>query len=162
MSGWIERTVEEQSLFNPVFCSAILFYTTSGYQKTAKSKMPWTYAFIILPMVLHRETRGALPKNTRTYLSVWLERNPVLRASLQDRAPFFVPLVKETLRFSARHGLLTFDSGSLGIRDSLPRINALAVSGEVKECLDRGSFIGRWFGKSGDPVTVFALWGVRH
>ncbi len=48
--------------------------------------MPWTYSFIVAPLVLHRGTRDALPRTTRTNLNAWLAEHPVEHAGLARRA----------------------------------------------------------------------------
>jgi hypothetical protein len=34
------------------------------------------------------------------------------------------------------------------------------ASDEVKACIKRAAFLGKWFALSGDYTTVMALWGV--
>jgi hypothetical protein len=33
-------------------------------------------------------------------------------------------------------------------------------SNEVKDCMKKAKFVGRWFASSGDYTTVMALWGI--
>jgi hypothetical protein len=118
--------------------------------------MSWPLAFLVPPIVLHRPTRDALPRDTRTHLSTWVTREPVLRAGFPARATAMTPLVREGLRFGLRHGALTTAGG---------RISGAALEhsppGELRAMLRTAGLVGRWFAKTDQPSTVFALLGVQ-
>ena len=70
MQPWISRVVEEANLFNPAFCATLMAKTVDEYQKKAQHHFPFSLAFLVLPVVLHRATRESLPGSTITSLLV--------------------------------------------------------------------------------------------
>jgi hypothetical protein len=117
--------------------------------------MPWPLAFLIPPLVLHRPTREALPRDTRTHLSTWIRRQPLLRAGFPDRAAAMVPLTREGIRLGLRAGVLTRDGSTLiGHLDNEP------PEGELRQLARHAALVGRWLAKTDQPSTIFALLGV--
>lgn len=75
MQPWSNRVVEEANLFNPAFCATLLAKTTEEFSKKANQLLPFALAFLVLPIVLHRGTRLALPGSTITSLLPWMQDN---------------------------------------------------------------------------------------
>src|SRR6266540_2320032 len=105
VSTWTERPRVEATLLNPALLAVLIAAAAKDYE-TDGAGMPWPLAFIVPPLVLHRPTRDALPRNTRTHLSTWIRRQPLLRAGFPARAAAMVPLTREGLRFGLRAGVL--------------------------------------------------------
>jgi hypothetical protein len=61
MKQWIQRPREEANLLNPVFCCTILASSIVSYMSVDVEGMPYPLALMILPVVLHKATREALP-----------------------------------------------------------------------------------------------------
>ena len=79
-----------------------------------------------------------------------------------ERARAVVPLVKEGILFASCGQLLMLDDARLTAADR-PRSMALferEATDEVKACVKKAEFVGKWFAGSGDYATVMALWGV--
>jgi hypothetical protein len=120
--------------------------------------------FLVLPFVLHRTTREALPQGTRTSLAVWLDANPLARGRIATRAHLLVPFTKEAMMFGGVHGLLQIEGGRIQAVEAWRlRVNrAIKVSSdEVRECAKRAEFVGKWFAATGSASTVMTLLGVR-
>jgi hypothetical protein len=65
--------------------------------------------------------------------------------------------------FASVHGLISFSDGDRLLPS--PRPAALSryldeATQEVRDCVRRAEFVGRWFAAAGTPTTVMALWGV--
>jgi hypothetical protein len=152
---WASRSHVEATLLNPALLAALMAQAAWTYEQESES-MTWALAFLVAPIVLHRPTRNALPRDTRTHLSTWVSREPVLRAGFPERAIAMAPLVREGMRFGLRHGALTTSGG---------RIRGVALEsappGELRTLLRTAGLVGRWFAKTDQPSTVFALLGVR-
>ena len=158
-----ERSCEERALLNPVFCAQLLWYAARSCARDGDG-LSFEEGFLILPIVLHRTTRKALPRGTRTSLAVWLDANPLGRGRIATRAHLLVPFTKEAMMFGGMHGLLQLEGGRLDAVDAWRiRVNrAIRISSdEVKECAKRAEFIGKWFAATGSASTVMALLGVR-
>jgi hypothetical protein len=73
-------------MLNPALLAAVTAAASEEYARSSGVAMPWPYAFLTAPLVLHRDTREALPRDTRTYIATWITQNPVLRlASPSER-----------------------------------------------------------------------------
>ena len=163
MNLWAERSLEERNLLNPAFCAVLLWHAAHGYATERSTSMAIEVSFLVLPFVLHRETREDLPSSIRTSLPTWLAGHPIVRTRLGDRASMLCAFTKEALTFGGCHGLLSLAQG--GVRanvDMRQRVNAFlkTASHEVRECAKRAEFLGRWFDNAGTPETVMTLLGV--
>jgi hypothetical protein len=164
MTPWISRPTEERSLLNPSFCSCLLWQASSGYETAAAAPLPLDIAFLVLPIVLHHETRESLPKGVRTSLAVWLDDYPLSRSRVADRARILLPFTKDALMFGGIHGLLSLRDAAIAANpDWRKRIVASLKDStdEVRLCAKRAEFVGKWFAAAGSAGTVMAILGVR-
>jgi hypothetical protein len=164
MTQWPQRSREEQALLNPAFCSLLLWWAAKGYESINREGLSFEEAFLILPMVLHRATREALPRDTRTSLAVWMNSNPLAQGRIATRSKALVTFTREGLLFGGIRGALQIERGRLRPNDDWRRpINRSLqdTSDEVRLCARRAEFLGRWFAQTGNGATVLALVGVR-
>lgn len=164
MIKWSHRSQEERVLLNPSFCSILLWHSAYGYLTEKNGALSFEESFLILPFVLHRETRENLPRSVTTSLPVWLEKNSLARSKIISRARLLVPFTKEALLFGGLHGLIHFDNGRLyAIMKWQKNMNNMlkSASDEVRECANRSKFTGKWFAQSGSASTTLAIIGVR-
>ena len=91
MKRWADRSRVEASLLNPALIALLMSEAAREYERQAEP-MSWPLTFLVPPLVLHRPTRDALPRDTRTHLSTWIARQPVIRAGFPDRAVAMAPL----------------------------------------------------------------------
>lgn len=164
MTRWAERSREERSLLNPCFCANLLWHAARAYADESDTALSLEESFLVLPFVLHRETREQLPLSARTSLAVWLDENPLARGVVGSRARLLVPFTREAILFGGLRGFIRPDRGLVHAeprwRRSINRVLAES-SDEVRHCAKRAAFVGKWFAQSGSAVTVFALVGVR-
>ena len=166
MNLWNQRPPEEQRLLNPSFCATLLWYSARAYAETRNgaSGIALEECFLVLPMLLHQETRQSLPTKITTSLPVWIGRNPLAPAILADRSRSLVPFTKEALRFGGVYGALKFRNASIFANlDWRSKIAAALQdsSEDIRACANRAIFLGKWFSKTGDAQTVLSLLGVR-
>jgi hypothetical protein len=164
VTPWHARSLEERNLLNPGFCATLLWHAAQGYASERNMPMAIELSFLVLPFVLHQETREVLPRNITTSLPAWLAEHPIVRARLGERAATLRSFTREALVFGGSHGLLSL--GQDGVRANAPMkkiVNAglKQTSEEVRECAKRAEFLGRWLEKAGGTETVMALLGVR-
>jgi hypothetical protein len=158
MRAWPDRPPEVAALLNPALLAAISAAAASQYERASRQAMPWPLAFLIAPLVLHRGTREALPRDTRTHLPAWVAGNPVIRAGVPRRAQELTGMVREGLRFGMTHGALEV-TGDGGIRSAVPFTRPVQ-GGDSAEIIRSAGLVGRWFTKADQPATIFALLGV--
>jgi len=152
---WADRSHVEATLLNPALLAVLLASAAREFEQQSEP-MSWSLAFLVPPLVLHRPSREALPRDTRTHLSTWISRQPVLRAGFPQRASAMAPFVREGLRFGLRHGALAISGG---------RIQGASLGspppGDLRILVRSAGLVGRWLAKTDQPSTAFALFGVR-
>lgn len=153
------RSPEAAALLNPALLAVISAAAASQYERESQEPMPWPLVFLAAPLVLHRATREALPRTTRTHLSAWVTGNPVIRAGFPQRAQSLTGAVREGLRFGMTHGALVItEDGQL--RGVLPASARPVQGGDAADIIRSAGFVGKWFTQADQPATLFALLGV--
>lgn len=161
MRSWHKRSVEIAYLLNPAFCGRLLYATILHYQKEKGEDMPFPLVFLVLPLVLHKETRLSI--NSRTQLLVWVKRHPELMVSYPQRAKSLVTITNEAVEFLLQSNAITItNSGHLSpnIIRGMKSTTKFADE-EVTECLKKCEHIARWFARAGKTATIYAALGVR-
>ena len=162
MLAWEKRPIEVANLFNPAFCSILLREAVRAYQNKHDAGMPYILAFLILPLVLHKPTRDALPSTTRTKMHVWLQNKPETRIGFANRIKQLTPITKEAIIFSMQSDLLTFnDGGKLVLVAKRFKSPTWANNSEPTLCYKKSQFLGRWLAQVGNTSTILTMWGMR-
>lgn len=164
MTPWTSRTPEERALLNPSFLSLLFWHAANGHMAESGSRLSFATSFLILPLVLHRETRESLPRSVITSVPVWLEESPFVRARIAERARMLAQYTKEALMFGGMRGFLTISPDAVSAEvtwESAVKAELKRSSDEVRSCAKRALFLGRWFSRAGSPMTLMALMGVR-
>lgn len=162
LAPWSERPLEQARLLNPAFVGTLLWSCARAYTTTADQPQPYALSFLVAPVVLHKSTRESLPTTTRTSLVSWVGENPRVIVGFAQRARSLVPLVKEAVLFASNGGLLQVQESGV-VAEARPRSMARferEASNEVKACIKKAEFFGKWLALSGEFTTVMALWGV--
>lgn len=154
------RPTEREALLNPGFIALVLANAASGHTERTDRAMPLALCFLVVPIVLHRSTRQALPRRVTTKPGAWLDAHPVLRAGFAMRARSLAPSVRAGLREGLRAEILEpAGDGILGRPPRLP--NSSQLSSEVQDILKRAAYAGGWLGLAGSPTASYAMWRVR-
>ena len=163
MLSWDKRPIEIATLLNPSFCCGILAAAAAGYSETDKNGLPLALSFLVLPCVLHRQTREHLPRTIRTSLAVWLQEKPGVKVGFIDRAFSLKPFTREGLLFAVSQEVVNIGSeGKIVTEYTSKNVKDWAnrLKNETGECVNKAFFVGKWFSLSGTTETVIALWGV--
>lgn len=165
MQSWHSRAVEEANLFNPAFCATLLTKAVGDFmKKSAGRPMPFALAFLVLPIIMHRGTRQALPGSTVTALLPWLQENREQLVDFSVRVMRLKPFSQEAIMFAIAHGTLAFgDGGGLVLgknKVSTTEKKTGLFTFEARECVDRAGFLGRWLATAGRPATILSAWGI--
>jgi hypothetical protein len=124
--------------------------------------MDYALAFIVLPVVLHKNTRELLPADTRTKLHVWMQRHHEVRIGFAERVQNLVPITKEALLFGLQQQALHVDDrGTLIAGERQLSELPAPKSSEAAICLKKAAFLGRWFSEAGKPATLLSSWGIK-
>jgi hypothetical protein len=142
----------------------LFWHAAYGHMVEGGAGLPFATSFLVLPMVLHRNTRESLPKIVTTSVPIWLSDNPLVRARLAERARMLAPYTKEGLMFGGMRGILAIGGDAVSADRVWKRKVSRELrssSDEVRSCAKKAEFLGRWFARAGSPTTVMALMGVR-
>lgn len=165
MLAWPERAVEEANLFNPAFCATLLARAAGQFTQKAGQSLPFSLAFLILPVVLHRATRMALPNTTLTSLLPWVQENRQHLVDFGLRVNRLRGITREAMMFGISNATLGLDAqGNLIVGDkhrSATEKRTSLFTDEARDCVDRAGFVGRWFAAAGTTATVYSAWGIR-
>lgn len=164
MTSWPERPFEEANLLNPPFCCLGVTAAVIGYGDERGQGMPLPLVYMVLPIVLHRSTREQLPGNRRTSLPAWIQDNPSVRVLFYERLISLKLHTREAILFGSSRGWLsTGEDGSVLTRkrESSLRRAVQQREDEMKNCITKALFVGRWFAAAGSAATVMTLWGIR-
>jgi hypothetical protein len=164
MLAWEKRAVEEANLFNPAFCGALIVKAVEDFGRKTNHGFSLPLTFLVLPIVLHRGTREALPGSTITSLLAWLQDNRQQLVDFPDRVRRLKSITQEAIMFGLSQGVLAVaQDGSLHVgRNKIPVTERSmgSFTREARECIDRARFIGRWLATAGTTATIMASWGV--
>jgi hypothetical protein len=159
MTAWRSRSRVQAAMLNPALLAALTGAAASEYERADGEPMPWPLAYLVAPLVLHRGTRDALPRTTRTHLGNWVSQNPVIHAGIPARAQSLAEPVREGLRFGLAHGVLQVDEQGR-LTGELAAPAKKAAPGEVDQIIAKAGLVGKWFAKIDQPATAFAVLGV--
>ncbi|RGD75832.1 hypothetical protein DW687_00490 [Anaerofustis stercorihominis] len=161
MKSWNMRTHEVAFLLNPAFCGRVLYSTIKTYNDKTCRAFPFPLIYLILPLVLHKETRINI--NSRTQLQLWIQRYPQLLIDFPQRARELVPITNESVEFLLQTGkVLLTPNGELEISPASKTLSKTKfVDAEISECLKKGEHIAKWFATAGKVETIYIELGVR-
>lgn len=153
---------EVRNVQNPALGSTLLWRFTCGYTEsnTTSSHPPVPLLFIVLPIVLHRETFELLKATLRpTGLHGFADKfsrsdigKSDLLFSIQTRAITFQRLTWESLQIGVRTRLLTI-STSEGTIIPVSRTSPRGVPDSVRPLLTNAEKLGAWCGE----LTMFEI-----
>jgi Family of unknown function (DUF6521) len=112
---WDHRVIEVAYLFNPAFGATLIAEAVEDYNDKANHALPFAAAFLILPIVLHENTRRALPKSTITALLPRVQDHRENLVGFAERVQQLEKMTRESVLF----GLQTQVRASLFMRTRL-------------------------------------------
>lgn len=155
------RPFEEEALFNPAFLAVLLHRATKEHEQRSGMAMPIVLVYLVPPLALHQPTRESLPGVAVSQMGEWVRSNPLLIATLGERARSLRPLVSSGLCMGIRHGALVPDGSRIRAGRLKRRSPGFPLSEDATDCMAAAGFLGRWLAEQPDPVTVLAIWGLR-
>jgi hypothetical protein len=161
MKPWNQRLIEIRNLFNPAFCGVVLFRAFSGFEEEDPRGMPFSLALLILPLCLHKQSRGILQRGSRSYFLKAVSSHPELLVNFGPRANALLPFTFEALGFLMQFGAFSVDDS--GRLKSVPGIVRKSLTGtdESMACQRIARFLGKEFARAGDRSTIYTTLGVR-
>lgn len=161
MNSWNERIHEVAYLLNPAFCGRLLYSTISTYCTKTQHGFPFPLVYLVLPLVLHKETREKI--NSQKRLHVWAQQYPQLLLDFPRRASELIPITNEAIELLLQTGEIILTSNAefeISIRGNNLTTNKY-VDAEIKDCLRKCEHIARWFANAGRVENTYIALGVR-
>lgn len=157
-------TPETLRLLNPAFLATVIGHAAGGYAEHRDQGLPFSLAFIVPPLVLHKDTRVALPKMITSKLPDWAHKNSAELAFLPDHARELQAAVRSAIVIGAHFDIIAFDDNArICIASQFYPKSAqkyLKQSDEIDEIMKKSHFLGRWFSVSGNQPTVLSILGI--
>lgn len=160
MKQWSDRPREVAYNFNPAFCGEIIFYALEEYQKEKKDGFPVLLLFLVLPIVLHKDTRKKIV-SSRGYMSVWLHQNQEVKVNFAQRTNQLLDITIETYLFMIAYKVIKVEDGKIFINTKIAKRKNELLHEETRDCIEKAKIIGRWFARNKDTATIYVMWGVR-
>lgn len=155
---WENRTAIVANLLNPAFCGEILRRFIKAYNDKSENEVSFLLCFIVLPIVLHKETREQLPKTTNTHLLTWIDSKDALFIDFPNRTKDMNAYTKEALMFLLNQKAIIFNDKS---KIETITFRKKKFSGEdtqeAEEILKKAEFLGKWLVKAEDIKTLFSF-----
>ena len=160
MNNWSMRTPEVAFLFNPAFCGRLLYMAIKTYNGQTDTSFPVPLIYLVLPLVLHKETRKLI--DSRTQLHLWIQKYPQLLIDFPERTKGLIEITNESLEFLLQTGVIyVTKNGNLELNNASKISEGKFVDDEISECIRKSKQIGKWFAKAGKVETIFIELGVR-
>jgi len=162
IQNWENRTPIVANLLNPAFCGEILRRFIKSYNDKSEQNTPFLLCFIVLPILLHKETRDNLPKTTATHLLTWIDGNDVIFMNFPGRARDMHNYTKEALMFLLSLKLIRFQDKSEIITEKFTKKSLEGTeTEEVEQIFKQAEFLGRWLAKTRDIKTLFTFLRIK-
>lgn len=156
--SWTERNTIVANLFNPAFCGEIIRVTAKEYNRHTNTKFPYAFAFLVLPIVLHKATRERMPRSVRTYFFVWVEQNDDLFFDFAKRTRSMVKYTKEALSFLLVHNKIQLSENAeiIATDKGVKKINKEDYQ-EYNDILKRAAMLGKWLSSTSDVKSIYSF-----
>lgn len=163
LRSWGKRSPEVAALFNPAFTSLLVCTALLEFKKDDECKAPYELPFILLPLILHPQTRVKLPRSSRTAFSAWItkEENAAIKVGFANRAKKMAPYIKDALLFALKNDRLSINPNGMIVIPSDTKLSVPSSTEEVGDCVRAAKLCGKWFSTIGDLKTAMALLGVQ-
>ncbi len=161
MREWNQRPKEVKYLFNPAFCGRVLYAMVAEYQKNTSRALPFPLVYLILPLVLPKQTRERI--SSKTQLMNWVQANQALMYNYGKRANDLISITNEALELMLQTGVLRLtDMGEIERNPNMKSLSKIKfIDSEVSDCLNKAEHVARWFASAGKVETIYFCLGVR-
>jgi hypothetical protein len=157
---WKNRPEVTANLLNPAFCSEIMRECMIAFEEESSDNLPFSLSLLILPFILNGRFRRTLPKTKVTPLHTWINNNEQLKIDLAVQIRSFMPFTREALMFGIAHKSLSItEKGHIAVLPRRKRIKS--DDEEIKNCISRAGVLGKLLHRSGSPLTIYSIIGVK-
>lgn len=141
---------------NPALGALLIWHYALGYQENGAETSPILPAFLVLPMLLHRQTFEAIASTRKasglTLFAAKFDREREVLLELQGRTRMLRELSLQSIGIAATSRLVRIDHGSASLRArrlELLEVKKPSLPERVKGFPVAADKIGHWFSKLG-------------
>ncbi|MFC3444082.1 three component ABC system middle component [Sphingobium rhizovicinum] len=165
MTAFASATLTELDLVqNPAIGAYLIWNFTLGYQEDGPDAVPVLLAFLLLPMLLHRQTFEAVASTRKTsgltLFAAKFDREREALVELHSRARLLRPLTLQSIGVASTSRLIRIDHGSALMRGyplDLLEVKKPAIPERLKGFPAAADKVGYWFSKLGLPQIASTL-----
>lgn len=160
--SWENRPATVANLLNPAFCGEIIRVMLKAYYSETNKALPFELTFLVLPLVLHKQSRESLPSSSSKNFYEWLEENTMTKIYLVEKVQHLVPYTREAILFLIYHTAVNFNAHG-GLEPIPYRKSSLQYlnSEDIITIYKKAQLVGKWLGKAGDTKTIYASIGIK-
>jgi hypothetical protein len=160
LPSWETRPEITANLINPAFCSELIRECVIAYREESGNNLPFSLAILILPILLNSKIRSRMPKTKASTIHSWINENEDLKIGLSSQITNFLPFTRESIMFGIVHNAISIDdSGGLALKQRKGRLKSDDV--EIKNCISKSALLGKLLHKSGSPLTIYSILGIK-
>ena len=155
------KSIETKNLLNPAFCGLVYASLVDGYNSKSKKSIPFYLPYILLPIVLHKESRFKIPSTSISKFHIWLQQSEEIKIGLKNRSKNLKPFVSNAALFLHGQGLISSDDNFRIDIQNHKKLNKIINSSiSIKEYTKKAKTLGAICGKTNSNTTLLALLGV--
>lgn len=159
--AWSDRNTIVANLFNPAFCGEVIRVVAKEYNKNANSKFPFAFTFLVLPILLHKETRERMPRSVRTYFFVWVEENDDLFFDFAKRTSNMVKFTKEAITFLMAYQKISLtEQGEIITNPINSKVPTSPDYLEYNEIIKKAGMLGKWLSSTTDAKSIYSFFRI--
>ncbi|MHB8793181.1 MAG: three component ABC system middle component [Thermoleophilia bacterium] len=136
----------------------------AGYEEASIEPLPFALSFMVLPIVLHKNTRETLPRTSRTSIPMWLQEHAEARLGFHERLMALQPITREAIQYGLAFNWISMSEAggiSSAVSDAMINRAIRSLVDDAHDCVQRARFLGKWFAAAASTETTMALWGIR-
>ncbi|MBL4746985.1 MAG: hypothetical protein JKY08_11555 [Flavobacteriaceae bacterium] len=156
------RSDEINNLLNPAFCGAVYVAMVDGYNSKSESNIPIYLPYVLMPIILHKDSRNTIPSTAITKFHSWIQSKEQVKIGLHKRVKSLEPFISEAMLFLSGQGLLMIDDLGAIELTSKTKINKIIKNSEsISEYIRKAKTLGTICGNTHSDSTILALLGLQ-
>ena len=162
MDKWNNRSDEIAYLINPAFSASLIYLVIKEYSKKRNEGLPFSLTYLILPILLHKKTRGIV--NSRSNMVKCIQENQEILVGFSKRANSLIDFTNEAIEFLLSRKVIVFEDDKIKICASISLKTLSDIEEkdeEIKDCFIKAGNLGRWFLDMKTEENVYIAWGVK-
>lgn len=160
-TSWNDRNTIVANLFNPAFCGEIIRVVAYSYNKHTNNHFPFAFIYLILPILLHKETREKMPRSVKTYFFVWVEENDKLFFDFSIRTKSMVKYTKEAIIFLLTYNRIEItENGEITTVNEKPKQYIKEGYQEYNEIIKKAEMLGKWLAITSDVKSIYSFFRI--